>query len=143
MGRTLLPSGNVRAWLGIYRTNDLTWLKDNGENMGWTNWRSGEGNDRRGLTAGAGMVWQLAGQANGMICQTMMVDFIMSSVKYQAPLVVELLHRLKKKTSLKVDLAFLKTSEKCKSTALWLYKLNLISLLDASIASFWIVVYPI
>jgi len=26
--------------------------------MGWTNWKSGEGNDRRGVTAGAAMVWQ-------------------------------------------------------------------------------------
>jgi len=56
--RTLLPSGNVRAWLGIYQTNDMTWLRDNGESMGWTNWKSGEGNDKRGVTAGAAMVWQ-------------------------------------------------------------------------------------
>merc|ERR1712157_596737 len=107
------------------------------------NWRSGEGNDRRGLTAGAGMVWQSGwigewydmpnydGRLHYVVCE------IPSSSGRRA------LASLKKKTSLKVDLAFLKTSEKCKSTALWLYKLNLISLLDASIASFWIVVYPI
>jgi len=56
--RALLPSGNVRAWLGIYQQNDMTWRRDDGESMGWTNWKSGEGNDRRGENAGAAMVWQ-------------------------------------------------------------------------------------
>merc|ERR1711973_189133 len=56
--KALLPSGNVRAWLGIYQRSDMTWLRDNGDSMGWTNWKSGEGNDRRGVTAGAAMVWQ-------------------------------------------------------------------------------------
>jgi hypothetical protein len=56
--RALLPSGNVRAWLGIHQTNGMTWLRDSGDSMGWTNWKSGEGNDRRGVNAGAAMVWQ-------------------------------------------------------------------------------------
>jgi len=56
--RALLPSGNVRAWLGIYQQSDMTWVRDNQDSMGWTNWKSGEGNDRRGVTAGAAMVWQ-------------------------------------------------------------------------------------
>merc|ERR1712137_674647 len=47
--------------------------------------------------------------------------------------IVEHLLRWKKKTSFKLDLVFFKTNEKCKSTALWLYKLNFISLLDASL----------
>jgi len=56
--KALLPSGDVRAWLGIHQRYDMIWFRDNGYPLGWTNWKSGEGNDKMGQYAGAAMVWQ-------------------------------------------------------------------------------------
>jgi len=52
-----LPSGDVGAWLGIHQRWDNIWFRDNGYPLGWTNWNSGEGNDKMGRYAGAAMLW--------------------------------------------------------------------------------------
>ena len=55
--RGLLPSGNVRAWLGIQNINGA-WTPDdpNYGDIAWTNWRpGGEGNQGE---SNAGIVWE-------------------------------------------------------------------------------------
>ena len=58
--RAILPNEDLRAWLGINQLSDMRWVRDDtGASLDWTNWKGNdEGNDGRGTTAGAAMVWE-------------------------------------------------------------------------------------
>jgi len=57
--RALLPSGDVRAWLGLSQDSEMNWISDDTtSHLAWTNWKAEEGNDKFGEKAGAAMVWQ-------------------------------------------------------------------------------------
>jgi len=81
--RALLPGGkDVRAWLGIHQGSNMVWSMDDPDlNLEWANWREDEGNDNRGTTSGAAMIWKpkwsgewydmkIDGRRHYAVCQT-------------------------------------------------------------------------
>lgn len=58
--KSLLPAGNLRAWVGITKVAGGGWVREDGKPLTWEYWQPGEGSGKPGgnLEPDAAMVWQ-------------------------------------------------------------------------------------